>query len=206
MEMEKFIFLMKNEDFLSMEEIANQKTFNIDYLDHDRNTFLQIAIKRQFSFKVIEFLLERGCNPNIINNWGYTALSLSLFYLFKTNNSYYFHVFVAIVNGKKANLDSSYSKYPNDEPILHTMILTYDEDGDGEDIDLDVYIIKMFDLLLENNVNVNSIYNGSAPIHYSNILNEYLIKRLINKGAIVNVEDSRGNTPIFLQKLKILIS
>ena len=70
--------LKEREIYLFIEYInINSKNIDLDYQDNDGNTFLILSIKEGLN-KLTKFLLEKGCNVNIQNKEGNTALHYAL--------------------------------------------------------------------------------------------------------------------------------
>ena len=167
---------------LNIASLANRKCYtklidavengaNINAVDTSGNTALHIAISNS-TFKNVKYLVEKGINIHLKNDFGDTALMYACKGSYK---KYYEIIKLLIEHGVNINEKNKYAET--------AIILAYDT--------------RIMKLLVEHGAIINP--NALSEILISNVFvpNIEKIKFLVEHGANVNSEDEYGETFIY---------
>jgi len=124
--------------------------FNINIQNNDGDTALNIAcqnFKKEHSVEIIKYMIEKGANPFITNNNGYSAL---IFFMINSNKDQQKELF-SIISEHIPDID--YIKHLNNLDILG-FIIDEMEDVDNQNIS----ITDKYNRLLEIKKALNIVY------------------------------------------------
>lgn len=189
-----------DKDFLDITNLLlNYKKTNIDIQNNEGQTALILAIQ-QGNEDLVRKILEKGANPNIVDNKGNNALRMA-------SDLGDVTIFNILLQSKKIDLSDknlfSLLISTNNSKIMQILL------GKGispqigsqsalvENLKNNNY--QIVDMLLDNSLTDINCKNkqGETPLMFASALGKLsIVRKLLEKGAIINDVDEKGNSSL----------
>lgn len=201
----ELISACKMNDFEKVKMLLENDNIIINFRDNNNNTSLIIAVTEN-NYNIVDILLTRGANVNVVNNDGNTALIIAVI---KNNNNIVKLLLSknANINAKMINEDSPVmvASFYGFTDILELLLLCNNNFGDDIEYGLIIAIEKgnmdCIDILLKHKANIN--FRGLPLKKAISRGDVHMIEYLLKNGANPTIGDkfSDENSLTFAIKL-----
>lgn len=197
----------------AIEKLLKDNNIDINVKNGWGETLIYNCCKHAVNIELLDWLYDKGCDPNIINKKNFNSSNACLMWNHKKN-------FEHVLDWLKSKNIVPVKEY-NNSPLIHNMIICYPEaktlswlkkhyDIDEQDSKGNTPLHMSVDQstkhnspipcewLCSNGANLNIKNNdGQTPLHlacFSGFSN--CIKDLIEHGADINIKDNNNKTPL----------